>query len=396
MALLVILDGVGDIRAMGKGTPLEEAKKPNIDGLVEKGAVGLMSTLGRGLTPGSDTGHLAILGYDWKKEYPGRGPLEALGVGMELKEGDVAFRANFATVMNNRIVDRRAGRIESKEAKRIAKAVERIEIDGVEILFKHSTEHRGAVVLRGKGLSAKITDTDPHKTGGLQKCEPLDKTKEAKKTAEIVNKWTKKVMEILSRHEVNKKRRLPANALLLRGAGMHRKVEGFEKRFGMKAACIAGGALYKGVAKYVGMDVIQVKGASGDRNTDLEAKKKAVEQALKKYDFVFLHIKATDSFSHDGDFEGKKRFIEKIDRVVGFDFESDVIVITGDHSTPWSLKRHAGHEVPILFSGELVRKDEVKRFDEYSAAKGGIGHIEGKDVMNMIKNYMGKNEVVGS
>jgi len=396
MALLVILDGVGDIRAMGKGTPLEEAKKPNIDGLVEKGAVGLMSTLGRGLTPGSDTGHLAILGYDWKKEYPGRGPLEALGVGMELKEGDVAFRANFATVMNNRIVDRRAGRIESEEAERIAEAVERIEIDGVEILFKHSTEHRGAVVLRGKGLSAKITDTDPHKTGGLQKCEPLDKTKEAKKTAEIVNKWTKKVMEILNRQEVNKKRKLPANALLLRGAGMHRKVEGFEKRFGMKAACIAGGALYKGVAKYVGMDVIQVKGASGDRNTDLEAKKKAVEQALKKYDFVFLHIKATDSFSHDGDFEGKRRFIEKIDRVVGFDFESDVIVITGDHSTPWSLKRHTGHEVPILFSGELVRKDEVKRFDEYSAAKGGIGHIEGKDVMNMIKNYMGKNEIVGS
>ena len=396
MALLVILDGVGDIRAKGKGTPLEEAKKPNLDGLVERGAVGLMSTLGMGLTPGSDTGHLAILGYDWKSEYPGRGPLEALGVGMELKEGDVAFRANFATVIKNQIVDRRAGRIETDEAKKIAKTVEKIKIDGVEILFRHSTEHRGAVVLRGKGLSAKITDTDPHKIGELHACEPLEKTKEAKKTAEVVNKWTKKVMEILSRHEINKKRKLPANALLLRGAGMYKKVEGFEKRFGMKGACVAGGALYKGVAKYIGMDVLEVKGASGDRNTDLEAKRKAVESALKKYDFVFLHIKGTDSFSHDGDFEGKKGFIEKIDSAIRFDFETDVIVVTGDHSTPWSLKGHSGHEVPVLFSGELVRKDDVKSFNEYSAMKGGIGHIKGKDIMNMIKNYMGKNEVVGS
>lgn len=397
MALLVILDGVGDIRAKGKGTPLEEAKKTNLDGLVEKGAVGMMSTLGRGLTPGSDTGHLAILGYDWKNEYPGRGPLEALGVGMELKEGDVAFRANFATVVNNKIVDRRAGRIETEQAERIAKAVEKIKIDGVEILFRHSTEHRGAVVLKGKGMSAKITDTDPHKVGALQKkCEALEKTKEAKKTAEIVNKWTKKVMEILDRHEINKKRKLPANTLLLRGAGMHKKVESFEKRFGMKGACIAGGALYKGVAKYIGMNVIDVKGATGDKDTDLEAKRRAVQSALKKYDFVFLHIKATDSFSHDGDFEGKKKFIEKIDRVMKFDFDTDVIVVTGDHTTPWSLKRHAGHEVPILFSGELVRKDEVKKFDEYSAMRGGIGHTKGKNIVNMMKNYMGKNEIMGS
>ncbi|MGB9719713.1 MAG: 2,3-bisphosphoglycerate-independent phosphoglycerate mutase [Candidatus Anstonellales archaeon] len=397
MALFVILDGVGDIRAEGKGTPLEEAKKPNLDRLVENGAVGLMSTLGRGLTPGSDTGHLAILGYDWKNEYPGRGPLEALGVGMELKEGDVAFRANFATIINGQIVDRRAGRIESEEAERIAKEVEKIKIDGVEILFKHSTEHRGAVVLRGEGLSAKITDTDPHKIRALQKkCEPLEKTKEAKKTAESVNRWTKRVMEILSRNEINKKRKLPANALLLRGAGMHKKVESFEKRFGIKGACIAGGALYKGVARYIGMDVINVKGATGDRNTDLEAKRRAVQSALKKYDFVFLHIKATDSFSHDGNFEGKKQFIEKIDRVMKFDFETDVIVVTGDHTTPWSLKRHSGHEVPIVFSGETVRKDEVKKFDEYSAMRGGIGHIKGKDIVNMIKNYMGKNEIIGS
>ncbi|MEM4707062.1 MAG: 2,3-bisphosphoglycerate-independent phosphoglycerate mutase [Candidatus Anstonellales archaeon] len=396
MALLVVLDGVGDIRAHGKGTPLEEAKKPNLDGLAERGAVGMMSTLGRGLAPGSDTGHLAILGYDWKKDYPGRGPLEALGVGMELKEGDVAFRANFATVSGNRIVDRRAGRIESKEAREIAKEVERIRVDGVEVFFKHSTEHRGAVVLRGSGLSAKITDTDPHAIGEMRRCEPLEKTGEAKKTAEVVNKWTKKVMEILSKNEINKKRKLPANAILLRGAGAYRKVERFEKKFGMKGACIAGGALYKGVAKYVGMDVIEVKGASGDKNTDLEAKRRAVQSALKKYDFVFLHIKATDSFSHDGNFEGKKQFIEKIDKEIGFDFETDVIVVTGDHSTPWSLKRHTGHEVPIVFSGGRVRKDDGKKFDEYSGMKGGLGHIEGKNIVSMIKNYMGKNEIIGS
>lgn len=396
MALLVILDGVGDIKVDGKGTPLEEAKKPNLDRLAERGAVGMMSALGRGLAPGSDTGHLAILGYDWKSEYPGRGPLEALGVGIELKEGDVAFRVNFATVIKNKIVDRRAGRIETKEAKKIAMAVERMNINGVEIIFRHSTEHRGAVVLRGDGLSAKITDTDPHRIGLMQKCVALEKTKEAKKTAEVVNEWTRKTIEILSRHEINKKRRLPANALLLRGAGMHRRVESFEKRFEMKGACIAGGALYKGVARYAGMDVIDVKGATGDKNTDLEAKRKAVQSALKKYDFVFMHIKATDSFSHDGDFEGKKGFIEKIDMRIGFDFATDVTIVTGDHSTPWSLKMHSGHEVPVLFSGELVRKDEVKKFDEYSAMRGGVGYIEGKDVINMIKNYAGKSEKIGS
>jgi 2,3-bisphosphoglycerate-independent phosphoglycerate mutase len=398
-AVVLIIDGLGDLPT--PKTPLQAAKAPNLDKLAKKGITGLISPVGRGVVPGSDTSHLRLFGYEPKICYPGRGPLEALGVGLDLREGDIAFRANFATVENNKVVDRRAGRIDTKTASSLSKLVS-MTIEDVEVVFKNSTEHRGALVLRGPGLSPCVSDTDPHALVSVPKCEPEDDSPEAQKTARIINRFTQLVHERLSKAPENKKlqteRLPPANAVLLRGAGVFSQVPPFDERFGIHGACIAGGALYRGVARFVGMDIFLVPGATGDRFTDLKAKAKAAVKALETHDLIFLHIKACDSFGHDGDFTGKTKFIEKIDKEVLpllTRSKADMIV-TGDHSTPCSRKAHSGHEIPILFYGKDERPDNVKRFDELSCMEGGLGHITGKHLMQMILNMLGKAKKFGS
>ena len=392
-AILLIIDGLGDLPT--PKTPLQAAKKPNMDAMAKIGITGMMSSIKRFLVPGSDVSHLNILGYDPSVFYRGRGPLEALGLGMDVKEGDVAFRANFATAKGNKIVDRRAGRVDTHTASALAPLLN-MQIDDVQVIFKNSVEHRGALILRGKNLSSHISETDPHVSGDIQPCHPLDPSPEARRTADIVNRFTKAAMEKLSAAPENKARENPANAILLRGAGNYEPVPSFYERYGLNAACIAGGALYRGVARLLGMDVILVPGATGDKNTDVEAKAKAAAKALKDYDMVFMHVKACDSFGHDGDFEGKKGMVEKIDKALPIlEATGACIVITADHSTPCSLKAHSGHEVPILvYRGE--RYDDVKRFDEISCAKGGLGHVRGKDIIPLILNITGRAEKYGS
>lgn len=403
--ILFIIDGLGDLPT--PKTPLQAAKKPNMDYLAKNGATGLMSTISLGVTPGSDVSHLQIFGYETKKYYSGRGPLEALGVGLQLNDGDVAFRANFATVKANKIVDRRAGRITTIEAKKLENTVN-MRIDDVQVIFKSSVEHRGALILRGPGLSPKVSDTDTHKIGEMIRCAPLEQIEQAKKTSEIVNKFTDLVYQKLSTHEINKNRELPANMVVLRSAGSFRKIPSVSERFGIKSACVAGGALYKGVAKYIGMNVIEVIGASGDANTNLKAKALAAIEASKTNELVFLHVKAVDSFGHDGNFKEKTKMLERIDKELVSELVKHVkknsknkenscsIIITGDHSTPCIRKAHSGHEVPILIYGENERKDEVKKFDEFSCAKGIIGHIKGSDVMNIVLNLTEKGKMYGS
>ena len=392
-AILLIIDGLGDLPT--PKTPLQAAKKPNFDRMAKLGINGMMCSIKRFIVPGSDVSHLNILGYDPTIFYKGRGPLEALGLGMDLREGDVAFRANFATVKNGKITDRRAGRVDTKTASALAPLLS-MKIDDVEVFFRNSVEHRGALVLRGKGLSSNVSETDPHALGDIQPCNPLDSSPESKKTADIINKFTNLAMERLSTAPENKKRDLPANAVLLRGAGNFVPVPSFYERFGMNAACIAGGALYRGVARFMGMDVILVPGATGDKNTDVIAKAKAAAKALDTYDMVFMHVKACDSFGHDGDFEGKTKMVERIDAALPIlEKTGACIVITADHSTPCSLKAHSGHEVPFLvYRGERV--DEVKSFDEMSCARGGLGHLRGKDVIPLILNITGRAQKFGS
>lgn len=392
-AILLIIDGLGDLET--PRTPLQAAKKPNLDRLAKGGICGMLSPVKRFVIPGSDVSHLNLLGYDPSVFYHGRGPLEALGLGIRMEQGDVAFRANFATVSGGTVTDRRAGRVDTKTASALASRLS-IAIDGVEAVFKNSVEHRGALVLRGKGLSSNISATDAHEGELLPPCHPLDNTPEAKKTADIVNRFTTLAIELLENAPENEGRDHPANAILLRGAGQFVKAPSFHERYGLNAACVAGGALYRGVATYLGMDLVIVPGATGDKTTDLKAKAAAAVKALKDYDMVFLHIKLCDSFGHDGDFVGKKKAIESIDKVIPIlEKTGACIIVTGDHSTPVSLKAHSGHEVPILvYKGE--RKDDVKRFDEASCAKGGLGHIRGKDIIHLILNVTGRAQKYGS
>ncbi|MBD3210317.1 2,3-bisphosphoglycerate-independent phosphoglycerate mutase [Candidatus Micrarchaeota archaeon] len=392
-AILLIIDGLGDLPT--PKTPLQAAKTPNLDRLAKNGINGMLSPIKRYIVPGSDTGHLSILGYDPAVFYCGRGPFEALGLGIELQEGDVAFRTNFATVKDDRVEDRRAGRIDTETASKLSKGLS-MKIGNVEIIFRNSVEHRGALVLRGPNLSSNVSDTDPHQEGVLQECVPLEDSWEAKRTADIINRYTEVARGWLSSNPANKGRKLPANALMVRGAGAYAEVPSFFERFKMHGLCVAGGALYKGVAAYLKMDVALVPSATGGLKTDVRAKAEAAAKALEGYDFVFMHIKGCDSASHDGNFNAKKKMLEKIDKVIPILEKSGAsLVITGDHSTPVSMKSHSGHEVPILvYKGE--RNDKIKKFDELSCAQGGLGHIKGKDVLPLILNITGRAEKYGS
>ncbi len=396
--ILLLIDGMGSLPVKDGKTEWELTRTPNLDRLMQKGVYGLMHPIGVGITPGSDTSQLNILGYPPEKYYPGRGPLEALGIGMELKEGDVAFRANFATVDRNMVVkDRRAGRISTPEAHGLAHEISDIRIDGFEFIFRASVEHRGAVIVRGKGLGSNadgIGDTDPHKAG--EKVIALDEKGKSARIAKAINKYTREVYRILSKSAVNRKRMLPANMLLLRGAGTFRKVDTFEKRFGMKACCIAGAALYKGIAHYLGMHVCLVNGATGTYNTDLGAKAKAAIKHLKDYDFIYLHVKAMDNAGHDGDVAKRIEMIRKIDRMVGLIEDEDaVIVVTGDHSTPPTKKEHSYEPVPVLISNVQARDYRKKKFCEVECLSGELDEITGAELMKLIMAYSGRTKKYG-
>jgi 2,3-bisphosphoglycerate-independent phosphoglycerate mutase len=396
---LIVLDGVADrpspkIKLM---TPLQYAHKPSIDLLTAGGVTGIMDPVAPGIPVGSDTGHLALLGYDPHVYYTGRGPLEALGAGIDLQPMDIAFRCNFATVSDDwTVVDRRAGRISDEEAEQLSSVLvnlsNRLSLDA-EVMFKHTVEHRGVLVLRGDNLSEKVSDVDPHKEGvKVQMPRPTDSSENARRTSEVLKEFLIKSKEILENHPINVERRKKgqkiANALLPRGAGRLPNLPLISERFGVKGAVVAGGAIYKGVCRAAGMDVINAPGATGTINTDLESKFRTAIDALNRYGFVLLHIKGTDSASHDKNPELKARFIEKVDMTLGKYLDkipSDVIIcLTGDHTTCSTVGEHRGDPVPILIHGQGVRIDEIDRFDEFACSKGGLGRIRGLDILNIL------------
>ena len=401
-AILIICDGMADrpVKTLGGKTPLEVAEKPNMDQIASEGICGMMYAIGPGIPPGSDTSHLAILGYEPRQVYTGRGPFEAAGAGLQLKPGDVAFRANYASVDENLVVtDRRAGRIETPSE--LEEAIRMIKFP-VKFLFKNTTGHRAVLVLRGAGLSAAVGDTDPHEVGKkVLEAKALEKTTAARRTARIVNLFTKKVYQVLSRHPLNQQRKKeglpPANMVLLRGAGVVPRLEPLERRMGIKGACVAAAALIKGVCRLAGMEVIEVQGATGNTRTNLQGKIDATLKALETNDLVLLHIKAFDELSHDGKVEEKIKFIEKVDSYLGKLWgKADFLVLTSDHTTPVEFKEHAGDPVPIALAGPGVRKDEVKSFDERSCAHGGLGYIRGPELLPILANLMGKMQKFGA
>ncbi|BFI75251.1 2,3-bisphosphoglycerate-independent phosphoglycerate mutase [Sulfurisphaera ohwakuensis] len=407
--LFFIADGLGDrpVRKLQGKTPLEYVDKPNIRELLKNSIVGLMDPISPGVVPGSDTSHLSMFGLDPHKYYRGRGAFEAIGAGARLKASDVAFRGNFATVNNEFIVvDRRAGR-KIEEADDLVKELnEKIgEIDGVKVRFYHGTEHRVAVVLSGKGLTDKVSDTDPHEVNKkVLESKPLDNSPESQFTASIVNKLTHKIYEVLNSSEINKirvsKGELPANIILLRGAAEFVELPQFESYTKLKAAAVSATALIKGICEQIGMRVVTPPGATGGLDTNYLGKADAAIELLKEYDFVFLHLKATDAASHDGNIDGKVYAINKMDEMIGRildKFGSElVIAISGDHATPVEVKEHTGDPVPfLLYVPYSIINDVVNDFNEREVRRGSL-RIRGLDVINLLLNYSNRAEKYGA
>jgi len=396
--LFILSDGMGGLpsKKLNGKTPLEAAKTPNLDKMAELGQVGLMHVLEPGRIPHSDEAHLTLFGYDLRKHYVGRGPFEAFGLGMHLKHGDIAFRCNFGTVSRElKLLDRRAGRIENTAE--LCRKLNNLKVNGVKFIVKPGTSHRAAVVMRGKGLSDKICDSDPHRTGvSARRVKPSDKSKQAKFTAVTLNEFLRKTHELLEAHPVNQARKKkglkPANYLLLRGAGKMKTVPSIRKRFGLKAVCIAGTGLYKGIAEFVGMKILNVRGATGTANTSVKAKIARALKELKSNDLVFVHVKGCDLFGHDGDCVGKKKFIEKIDRALKplIGIENTLVAVTADHSTPCTRKDHSKDPVPVLFYGSMIAAGPVSGFSERKAGKGRLGVLHGKKFMKLMLKVTGR------
>ncbi len=407
-AILLICDGMGDrpVASLGGRTPLEAANTPNMDALAAQGVSGQMDPIAPGIRAGSDTSHLSILGYDPYAVYTGRGPFEAAGIGMDVQKGDVAFRCNFSTVDANLVIlDRRAGRIEVG-TDQLAAAVNGMKIEDVTVFFKESVAHRGALVLRGPGLGAAVTDADPHEVGlGIHDAHAIDASDAASaKTARIVNVFVRKSYELLKDHPVNKAREADgkgaANIILPRGAGVAPHVDGFEKKYGLKPASVVETGLIAGIAKYLGMDIIEVPTANGGLDSDVMAMADAMVKALDDHNFILSNIKGGDIAGHDGDAAAKVKFAERVDAVIGKLMKSvdkeTYIVLTADHSTPISTKDHTGDPVAITFWGPDVRVDSVKAFDERSVVSGGISRISGTAVMPILTQLMNVQEKFGA
>jgi 2,3-bisphosphoglycerate-independent phosphoglycerate mutase len=400
----VLLDGCGDRPnpTLNFTTPLESAYTPNLDTIARRSKLGRVISVRRGVAPESDIAVFNMLGYSFDKGYPGRGVVEAVGSGLEVKDGDLALRANLASAKSRVIVDRRAGRdLTQEEADRLGEELKRVKLTGAEFDFKATVSYRGVLVIRaGRRLSAQITNTDPaySKVGGfgaarattkrerILVCRSESKSVAAKEAARLVNEFTTKSLKILASSEVNRERqrqgKLPANCVLLRDAGDHLpQVPSFEEKYGMKGTALVEMPAEVGIAKILQMKMVKVK----DRR-DMKEKASLFSSELRDGTVVYVHIKGPDEYGHDGDANGKRRNIESIDR----DFFSQVadkvgdtrVGVSCDHATPCTIKMHSADPVPLMVTTES--KGDSLRFTERNARRGSLGMMMGRDVMRKI------------
>ena len=404
--LIVVMDGLGDrgCKELDGLTPLQATETPNLDWFTKNGIAGTCDTVDIGIRPGSDTSHLSILGYDPLEVYTGRGPFEAAGIGLIGRHGDVALRCNFSTCDENlNITDRRAGRIDKPDTTELVRALKGIKIDGIEAIIKEGTEHRAALILRGGGIDPDITDVDSHDNGPLAWSK--GRTPEAQFTADVLNKYVKETYERLKDHPVNKKRiekgLLPANIIVPRGAGSFPAIQPFPEKYGMKAACVAGVGMIKGICGVCGLDVIDLPSdCTGGCGSNFVSKAKVAMETLKEYDFILMNVKAPDVCGHDGDPKLKCSVIRRLDEMAGYfkdNFRDDmVIVFTADHSTPCSLKDHSGDPVPITVYTPGNVMDEAVKFSESGCSRGRIGRIRGKYILPMCMDLANRTEKFGA
>jgi len=368
--VLLVIDGLGGLPHPKTGkTELETAKTPNLDRLADKGICGLADPVGMGITPGSTPGHLALFGYDPIKFNIGRGVVEAVGIDFDLKPGDIAARGNFCTVDKNGLVtDRRAGRISTDKSTELCQLLDGLAIDGTKLFVRPVREHRFAVVFRGEGLAPKVSDSDPQQVG----VAPMAVTAlnpQADTMANIANQFVAQAKKTLAEHH-------PANMVLLRGFSQRPHLPTIGEVYKLKPAAIAVYPMYRGLARLVGMQVMETGAAVTEEFATLK-------QNYADYDFFFLHIKGTDSAGEDGDFDGKVRIIEDVDKALPTltSLAPDVIVVTADHSTPALLKGHSWHPVPILLYSKWCRPDRVGEFSEQACISGGLGRFPATQIM---------------
>jgi len=374
----LIMDGLGGYRSSIRGSELQESRHPNLDALAADAICGLMDPVAPGITPGSGPGHLGLFGYDPFQFELGRGALSAAGLGVDLEPGDVAARCNFATLdANGRIVDRRAGRIATEKSRELCERINNEVVLDVEFRLVAEKEHRALLVLRGDDLSPHITDTDPQKTG-TPPVAPVPLEPEAKRTADIVVAFDRQVRELLAGET--------ANALLLRGFDTQREMPSFLQRYKLRALAIASYPMYIGISRILGMDTLPA-------HSGLEHQLESLTEKWDAYDFFYFHVKDTDSAGEDGDFERKCAAIERVDEHVVpqiLALGPDVVVVSGDHSTPTQLAAHSWHPVPVLLHATGGQVDAVDRFDEEACAAGAIGRIHSKDLMPQVLASAGR------
>jgi len=385
--VFLVMDGLGGLPVNGnKKTELETAHTPNLDSLASKSICGLQLPVGSGITPGSGPGHLSLFGYNPIKYQVGRGVLSALGIDFDLQDQDVAARGNFCTIdKDGKVLDRRAGRIPTEKNQELCKLLyENIDLPGVEVIIETVKEHRFLLVLRGENLSGDLYDTDPQVVGD-KPLEPKSFSSDAEKTVKIVKDFTNQTRRILAD-------RNPANMVLLRGFSKKPNWPLFPDVFGLKSAAIAAYPMYRGLAKLIGMTILE----TGETFTD---ELLTLEQNWDDFDFFFIHFKKTDSSGEDGDFDRKVAVIEEVDKEIPriMDLNSDVVIVTGDHSTPSLLKFHSWHPVPVLLYSKYCRVDNVKSFGERACITGGLGpRLPAVDLMPLALANAGHLEKFGA
>ncbi|MFQ6064292.1 MAG: alkaline phosphatase family protein [Candidatus Bathyarchaeia archaeon] len=419
--IYVVIDGMGDrpIKELGNKTPLEAAETPNMDSLAERGKTGLMYSVKKGIAPESDVAVLSILGYDPFKYNARRGPLEAYGAGLTMRNGDLALRCNFATLgEGKRIVDRRAGRdVTTEEAAALSKAVsEKVKLEScpASFEFKNTTGHRAALVIRSEqGLSGEITNTDPAYSTVeglgvaetevemvLKECRPLNGTGEARISAGLVNEFVRKSHVVLEEHEINKRRtregRLSANLILTRDAGNSPpKLFRMDEKYRVSFACLADMPVERGIARAANLKLIEIPPPTSNIRRDCTLRVKKLLDHLPSFDCFYIHIKGPDEPGHDGKPHLKKQLIAEVDEfflgklLPKINLESCIICVTADHSTPCKLKAHSDDPVPLLIAGNKIRGDDVKKFSEKACERGSLGILtRGTELMPKLMSFL--------
>jgi 2,3-bisphosphoglycerate-independent phosphoglycerate mutase len=368
--VLLMIDGVGGLPHPKTGkTELESARKPNLNRVARESLCGLIDPVSPGITPGSAPGHLAIFGYDPVKYTAGRGIIEALGIGLEPGPEDIAARGNFCTIDNKGIItDRRGGRIPTEKNAELCRLLNEISIHGAEISVMPVKEHRFVLILRGENLSPELADSDPQRVGlAARNIEAL--SPQAQRTAEIANEFVSQARKRLQHEPV-------ANMVLMRGFSRRPDIPSMRDVYKLKPAAIAVYPMYRGLARLVGMDVLP----AGD---DITQQIESLHRHYADHDFFFIHFKSTDSRGEDGNFEAKVKAIEEVDAALPglLDLNPDVLVVTGDHSTPAPLGMHSWHPVPFMLRSRWCRPDNVTEFSEQACLGGGMSRFPAIEIM---------------